>query len=339
MFEPVDGVHLPLINRIVFFCFSLVAQLALSAPESPTSFESDAMAIEEAAAHRPYGVSNLVVMRAREKAYRLNNPFYIDNQLQITEKMRRDLVIWLLNFCNEQNMRTETAHLAVSHIDRYASGLLIYASKFELVGLTALFMASKVEEMEDLDLTDLLESSGKLFAQEDVLQMEKQMTEYLKFKLHVPTSLNFVNEFDDAADLQPEVRTMSQYLVDLALVEGRRFLGYLPSKTAAAAIAVARIHQDMALWSDTLEEITGYNIDQLRNPIIALSKMHVKTFGNENSAIYRQYSSREFIYVSTVRPHNITGLFLDQIAQDSSRFKSENDSTPRGELMFQLADE
>lgn len=208
-------------------------------------------------------------------------PFYMNRQKEITDQVRGGLVNWLLELCTEQDMEAEVAHLAVTYIDRFASDVIIRKSNLKLVGLTA-----KEEESEKIELTDLLELCDEFYAKNEILKMEKQISEYLQFKLDVPTSLDFVNEFATAVDLQLDVKEMSKYLVDLALVEGRGFLGYLPSKIAAAAIAVARMTLDLSAWSVELEKNTGYNVDQLRNPIIALSKTQVKAFGDVTCAIY-----------------------------------------------------
>lgn len=274
-------------------------------------------------------------MRESEVKYR-PKPFYMNRQPHITHSMRRDLVEWLLELSYGLNLQGETVHLAVSYIDRFASRVTITRLNLQLVGLAALFIAAKFEEMQGLVVADLVLLCDESYNKDQILNMEKHMLKYLKFSLCAPTSLAFINAFHEAVDSKPEVKFMSQYLIDLALAEGGRYLGYLPSKIAAAAIAVARMNSDLSLWSAKLEEVTGYDIDQLRNPIILLSRTQTKEFQTRESAIYLQYGSRPFLNVSKVTPLHISGPTLDQATHYPNIFRTEDDSLTLRELLSEL---
>lgn len=284
------------------------------------------MPIQMEWADEEYGLSELDKMRKDELTYHVK-PFHIFNQPEIRSKMRIKFAFSLLRFCHKHDMLAETAHLAVSLIDRVASCVIIPKSKLHLITLTALLIAADEEESVELVLTDenMIEITDESFTEADVLETKQQMTKYLKFRLHVPTAVTFINAYDEAVDLPPAVTAMSKYLVDLALPKGKGFLRLFPSMIAAAAIAVARMHLDLSLWSEQLEQTTGYKIRQLRSLIIALSKVHVEAFGYKNLWINHKYSSQEFMHVSTVEPYIITGFSLDQITRDASRFQSKDD--------------
>ena len=60
-------------------------------------------------------------------------------------------------------MRPETLFITVNIIDRYLSKEIVRLSKFQLLGITALWIASKFQEIYPPVMKDLVEFSDKLF--------------------------------------------------------------------------------------------------------------------------------------------------------------------------------
>ena len=63
-------------------------------------------------------------------------------QTDISHNMRWILIDWLVEVCEEYNLHTETLYLAVSYIDRFLSQMSVKRDKLQLVGTTAMFIAS-----------------------------------------------------------------------------------------------------------------------------------------------------------------------------------------------------
>ena len=63
--------------------------------------------------------------------------------------MRAILFDWMMEVCNEFTLKRETYYLSVYYIDRFLSNTTIPVEKdvFQLVGLSALNFACKVEEI------------------------------------------------------------------------------------------------------------------------------------------------------------------------------------------------
>ena len=74
-----------------------------------------------------------------------NSPF--TRQKEITESMRSILLDWLMELCSEFYLKRETYYLALSYIDRMVSAVEISRNEFQLVGITALYLACKAEEI------------------------------------------------------------------------------------------------------------------------------------------------------------------------------------------------
>lgn len=62
--------------------------------------------------------------------------------------MRAILIDWLQEVSSDYLFKRETFHLSINYVDRYLSSVLhIDKSEFQLIGLSALFMAAKIEEV------------------------------------------------------------------------------------------------------------------------------------------------------------------------------------------------
>lgn len=69
-------------------------------------------------------------------------PDYMRKQPDINDSMRSILVDWLVEVSEEYRLHTETLHLAVHYIDRFLSYMSVVRAKLQLVGTTAMFIAS-----------------------------------------------------------------------------------------------------------------------------------------------------------------------------------------------------
>lgn len=79
--------------------------------------------------------------------------------------------------------------------ERLISGRVIAVQ----VGVTAMLVASKYEEIWAPEVKDFVYISDKAYSKEQILQMEKIMLNTLMFNLTVPTPLDFLSRFSKAA--------------------------------------------------------------------------------------------------------------------------------------------
>lgn len=93
------------------------------------------------------------------------NANYMDNQKELQWKMRSILVDWLIEVHTKFRLLPETLYLTVNIIDRLAiqitnirflSNRVVSLVKLQLVGITALFIASKYEEVISPSLSSFL---------------------------------------------------------------------------------------------------------------------------------------------------------------------------------------
>jgi len=75
----------------------------------------------------------------------------------------------------------ETLYVTVSIVDRFLSVCEIKKSQLHLLGVTALLIAAKYEEIYPPELKDLLSVSENKFTKNEVLQMETKVLTTLDF--------------------------------------------------------------------------------------------------------------------------------------------------------------
>lgn len=82
----------------------------------------------------------------------------------------------------------ETLFLTVSIIDRYLEKVSVNRKDLQLVGITAMLIASKYEEIYPPEVKDFIFITDKAYTMSQVLRMEGDILVTLNFRLSVPTS-------------------------------------------------------------------------------------------------------------------------------------------------------
>lgn len=72
---------------------------------------------------------------------------YMEAQPDVNEKMRAILIDWLVEVHLKFKLVPETLYLTVSLIDKYLEKVVVNWEKLQLVGVTAMLIASKYEEI------------------------------------------------------------------------------------------------------------------------------------------------------------------------------------------------
>ncbi|KAK4836814.1 hypothetical protein QYF36_000402 [Acer negundo] len=171
---------------------------------------------------------------------------YMSIQTDITPLMRGILINWLIEVHFKFELMQETLYLMVTLLDRYLSQVQIKKNEMQLVGLTALLLASKYEDFWHPRIKDLISVSAESYTRDHMLRMEKLMLKTLKFRLNVPTPYVFMLRFLKAAQSDTKLEHLAFYLTELSLVEYEA-LKFKPSLLCASAIYVARDCAEMIL--------------------------------------------------------------------------------------------
>ena len=106
--------------------------------------------------------------------------YFDEIQFDINEKMRQVLIDWLIDVHYKYKMHQQTLAMAVNIIDRYLSEVAVPRSSLQLVGITAIFMAAKYEEIYPPDISDYVRVCNETYSAEEIIDFEGQILLQLK---------------------------------------------------------------------------------------------------------------------------------------------------------------
>ncbi|XP_026449193.1 cyclin-B2-2-like [Papaver somniferum] len=191
------------------------------------------------------------------------SPNYMVKQSDINEKMRVILVDWLIEVHYKFELMDETLFLMVNIIDIFLSHQTVERKKLQLVGITAMLLACKYEEVSVPVVDDLILIYDKGYTRNQVLAM-KSIVNTLQFNISVPTSYVFMKRFLKTAQYDKKLELLSFFLIELSLVD-HDMLRLPPSLLAAAAIHTAQFTLNRTRhWSKTTQWHSYYSEDQLQ---------------------------------------------------------------------------
>ncbi|KAI4327829.1 hypothetical protein L6164_020246 [Bauhinia variegata] len=243
-------------------------------------------------------VEDLYAYYRKMESFSCVSPAYMDQQFDINERMRAILIDWLIEVHDKFDLMHETLFLTVNLIDRFLEKQKVVRKKLQLVGLVAMLLACKYEEVSVPVVGDLILISDKAYTRKEVLEMEKLMLNTLQFNMSVPTPYVFMRRFVKAAQADKKLELLAFFLIELSLVE-YEMLKFPPSLLAAVAVYTAYCTiYGLRQWSKTCEWHTNYSEDQLLECSSLMVDLHQKAGTGKLTGVYRKYCSSKFCYTA-----------------------------------------
>ena len=103
----------------------------------------------------------------------------------ITSNMRMILVDWLTQVQHHLKLSQESLYLAVSILDTILHRRDVDADKLQLLGITALLLATKCEEYYPAEVEKLLHLTEDSYSRSEVVSMESVIIQILDFKVYL----------------------------------------------------------------------------------------------------------------------------------------------------------
>uniref|UniRef100_A0A6J0T059 G2/mitotic-specific cyclin-B1 n=1 Tax=Pogona vitticeps TaxID=103695 RepID=A0A6J0T059_9SAUR len=183
-------------------------------------------------------------------------PNYLAGQ-EITGNMRAILIDWLVQVQMKFKLLQETMYMTVAIIDRFLQNNKVAKRMLQLVGVTAMFIASKYEEMFPPEIGDFAFVTDHTYTNLQIRQMEMKILRSLDFNLGRPLPLHFLRRASKIAEADIQQHTLAKYLMELSLVD-YDMVHFPPSQIAAAAYCLATKVLDEGEWTPTLQHYMYY---------------------------------------------------------------------------------
>ncbi|KAL3530150.1 hypothetical protein ACH5RR_009472 [Cinchona calisaya] len=217
---------------------------------------------------------------------------YMDAQPDINAKMRAILVDWLIEVHRKFELMPESLYLTVNIVDRFLSLKAVPRKELQLVGMGAMLIACKYEEIWAPEVNDFIAVSDNAYARDQLLLMEKAILGKLEWYLTVPTPYVFLVRYIKASvPADTEIGNTAFFLAELGLVNYSTATHCCPSKLAASAVYAARCTLNKTpFWTETLKHHTGYSEDQIMDCAKVLVSFHSGAAEIKLKAAYKKYS-------------------------------------------------
>lgn len=236
-------------------------------------------------------------MRTLERKYPVRSN-YLDGQ-EVTGKMRAILIDWLCQVHHRFNLLQETLYLTVALIDRFLQVTTVTRKKLQLVGVTAMLIASKYEEMYAPEVADFVYITDNAYTKKEILEMEQTILRALNFSFGRPLCLHFLRRNSKAGQVDASKHTLAKYLMELTITE-YDMVHHQPSHIAAAALCLSMKLLDGSKWTETLTHYSAYSEKEMLPLMCKLSSLVIKAENSKLTAVRTKYSSSKFMKISTI---------------------------------------
>ncbi|BEI89761.1 uncharacterized protein CcaverHIS019_0211230 [Cutaneotrichosporon cavernicola] len=225
------------------------------------------------------------------------NPNYMAFQTETDWTMRTTLIDWLLQVHMRYHMLPETLWIAVNIIDRFLSVRVVSLSKLQLVGVTAMFIAAKYEEILAPSVDEFVFMTENGYTKDDILKGERIVLQTLDFNVSQYCSpYSWVRRISKADDYDIQTRTLSKFLMEVTLLD-HRFLRCKPSMIAAIGMYLSRKMLG-GTWDDAFVFYSNFTERQLIPGAVLLCERLVEE-GFDKVYVYKKYANKKFLRAST----------------------------------------
>ncbi|XP_040363950.1 cyclin-A1-4 isoform X3 [Rosa chinensis] len=225
-------------------------------------------------------------------------------QKDINSGMRAILIDWLVEVAEEFRLVPETLFLTVNYVDRYLSGNVMKRQRLQLLGVACMMIAAKYEEIHVPEVEEFCYITDNTYFKDEVLKMESDVLNHLKFEMTAPTAMCFLRRFCSVAEMTSEVppllfQYLAHYIGELSLLE-YSMLGYAPSLIAASATFLAKyiLSPSQKPWNSTLRHYTTYQASDLCDCVKVLHHLCCNGSGSNLAAVREKYCQHKYKFVA-----------------------------------------
>ena len=190
---------------------------------------------------------------------------YMKTQKEINEQMRGILVDWIIDVHYKFGFTDETLFMTISIIDRYCSIENITRIKYQCLGITALMIACKHEEINVPKVEDFIYITDNAYTKDEVFQMENDVLDKLNFSLLYPSPIKFYEYLSLHFNFCKKYHMLGKYLMESFLLN-LKYIKYKPSVISCACAYIVMKFFKMANYRHSYDK-KFYLVDENINDI------------------------------------------------------------------------
>ncbi|XP_035476009.2 G1/S-specific cyclin-E2 isoform X2 [Scophthalmus maximus] len=165
-----------------------------------------------------------VKMVSREQSYRHSKSF-MQKHPTLQPRMRSMLLDWLIEVSDEYTLHRQTFYLAQDYFDRFMSTQNdVEKSMLQLIGITCLFVASKMEEACPPKLWQMAYITAGTYYKEEILKMELIILKALRWNLCPETAVSWLQLYFQMASMSVDSDLLEPQFPQDAYIQMTRLL-------------------------------------------------------------------------------------------------------------------
>uniref|UniRef100_A0A671V5U6 G2/mitotic-specific cyclin-B2 n=1 Tax=Sparus aurata TaxID=8175 RepID=A0A671V5U6_SPAAU len=271
----------------------------------PEEFDIDSDNSEDCYMCPEYAKDIFDYLKQREEKFVLCN--YMSKQPSLNPEMRAILIDWLVEVQENFELYHETLYLAVKMADHYLDQTPVHREMLQLVGSTAMLIASKFEERSPPCVDDFLYICDDAYKREELISMEANILQTLRFDINIPIPYRFLRRYAKCVSAGMDTLTLARFYCEMSLME-MELVSERGSLLASACLLMALVTKDLGGWSPILQFHSGYQTSDLAPVVRKLYTMLLAPPDDKLRAVRNKYSHKVFFEVATLPLINIDVL-------------------------------
>ena len=251
---------------------------------------------------------------------------YMNSQNEINEQMRSILVDWIIDVHGKFGFTDETLYMTVLIIDRYSSIKKITRNEYQNLGISALMISCKHEEINVPKVEDFIYITDNAYNKEEVFNMEQNILNGLNYDLLYPSPIKFFEYLSLKFNFDKKQFYFGKYLMETFLLN-LIWIKYSPSIIACAAAYIVMKFFKLKNYKESYQKIwytiegkEGFSFVEPRCGVKDCAQEmcnFVDNIGNTNYlSCQKKYESDEYCAISK--------LILNYGEKDDKNKNSEN---------------
>jgi hypothetical protein len=236
--------------------------------------------------------------QTRESKFTVSD--YMRAQTDLTPIMRAILIDWMVEVQESFEFNHETLYAAVKIVDIYLSKKKVAKDNLQLVGASALLLASKVEELMPPMVSDFVYVCDDAYTRDALLSMERKMLKVVGFDVGFPLSYSYLRRYAKVCKVGLSDLTFARYILETSLLHYDLNIHMLPSVLAVSALVLVFKIRGIVGCETALEYYSGYSLCDLKNTVLQLHVMLQTNLPEQVETVRSKYSHKVFHRVATI---------------------------------------
>ncbi|OHS96880.1 Cyclin, N-terminal domain containing protein [Tritrichomonas foetus] len=211
-------------------------------------------------------------------------------QSEISPELHEIAVKWIFQLHTTYKMSSDTLYEAITYLNTVLSKSEIQRSQLQLVAVTCIWMAMKVEERSMPKLSELAYLCREQYKEEDFVACERNLLTLLDFRLSYPTSKMFLRRLLDAVSAESQIIEAATFFCDLSLLP-IEFIDFSPVVVAMASVCLGKVTLDRYCPTQRLLAYSHLsNADDVKKCAAMLLKKAEPVISDKNHILYKKFT-------------------------------------------------